>query len=127
MRPVGSAGLLGRFELELLADKLDRLGQDRGAETEGALDDAGLAADVTRDVEGRRLSLAERAHHLEALDRCVGSLQRLEASDRSDQLLQLSVVSLDDVVQVLDLSMQRLLPTLAVSPGLRFSETPLCR
>ena len=28
------------------ANKLDRLGQDRRAETEGALDDAGLAADV---------------------------------------------------------------------------------
>jgi hypothetical protein len=50
--PTGSVGLSGRFELELLADKLDRLSQNGDAETEGALDDAGLAADVTRDVEG---------------------------------------------------------------------------
>ena len=77
------------------------------------VDNAGFAADVTGDVERRRLSFAERAHHFEALDRCVGRLQGLEASDRSDQLLQFAVVSLDDVVQVLDLSMQRLLGTSA--------------
>ena len=37
-RPSGSVGLSSRFELELLADKLDRLGQNRGTKTEGALD-----------------------------------------------------------------------------------------
>ena len=44
--PVGRVSLSGCFELELLADKLDRLSQSRDAETEGSLDDAGLAADA---------------------------------------------------------------------------------
>jgi hypothetical protein len=48
-RPVGSAGPVGHFELAPLADKLDRFGQDMGAETEGALDDAGLAAGTVRN------------------------------------------------------------------------------
>ena len=43
-RPVGSARLLGCLELEPLAEILDRFGQDMGAETQGAFDDAGLAA-----------------------------------------------------------------------------------
>ena len=43
-RPVGPAGLLGRMELKPLADILDRFGQDMDAETQGAFDDAGLAA-----------------------------------------------------------------------------------
>jgi hypothetical protein len=42
--------LLRGFELDLLTDKLDRLGQNRDTKTEGSLDDADLAADVTRDV-----------------------------------------------------------------------------
>ena len=62
----------GRLEFELPADKLDGLGQDGGAETEGSLDDTGLAADVTRDVDDRRLSFAERAHHPETLN-CSGA------------------------------------------------------
>jgi hypothetical protein len=37
------------------------LGQDGDAKTESSLDDAGLSAYVTRDVEGRGLALAERA------------------------------------------------------------------
>ncbi len=90
--PNGSVNFSGRFEFDLLAEKLDCLSQDRSAETEGALDDAGLASDVTRDIEGRCLSFAERVHHFEAFDGCVGRLQRLEASDRSDQLLQLPMV-----------------------------------
>ena len=40
-RPVGPAGLLGRLELEPLADILDGFGQDMGAETQGAFDDVG--------------------------------------------------------------------------------------
>ena len=56
-----SGGLLRRRELEPFADKLDGLGQSRGTEAKRALDDAGLASNVTRDVEGRCLSLAERA------------------------------------------------------------------
>ena len=51
-RPNGSVNLSGCFEFGLLAEKLDCLSQDRGAETEGALDDAGLASDVTGDIEG---------------------------------------------------------------------------
>ena len=109
----GSDGLSGRFELEPLAEKVDRLGQSGEAKVEGALDDAGLASDVAREVEGCGLPFPERAHHLETLDRRVGRLQRLEASDRPDQLLQLAVVGLNDVVQVLDLSVLRLPRTFA--------------
>ena len=58
------SGHVKRPEFQPLADKLDSLGQDRGAETEGALDDAGLAADVTREIEGRCLTFAESAHYL---------------------------------------------------------------
>jgi hypothetical protein len=90
----GSDGFSGRFELEALVEKLDCLGQGRGAEAEGALDDAGLALDVAGKVEGCGLPLAESARHLEALDGRVGRLQRLEASDRPDQLLELAVVGL---------------------------------
>ena len=110
----GPAGLSCRVTFELFADKLDRLGQSRGAEAKSALDEAGLTLSVTRNVEGRGLPFAERAHHLEALDGRVGRLERLEAPDRSDQLLQLAVVSLDDVVEILDLSVLRLLRTPAL-------------
>jgi hypothetical protein len=106
-RPIGSVGSLRCREIKLFADKLDHLGEGRGVKTEGALDNAGCAANVTRDVEGRCLSLAKRPHHLEALDRCISRLQRFEAADRPNQLLELAVVSLDDVVQILDMSMQR--------------------
>jgi hypothetical protein len=75
------------FEFQAFADELDRFGQGRNTEAEGALDNAGFAADVARDVEGSRLPFSERAHHLEALDRGVGRPQRLEAPDRPDQLL----------------------------------------
>ncbi len=43
----------------------------------------------------------------------MGRLQSLEAADRADQLLQLAVVGLDNVVEVLDLSMQRRLQAFA--------------
>ena len=43
---------LRRREIEVFANKLDHLGQSRGAEPKRALDDAGLAANVIRDVEG---------------------------------------------------------------------------
>ena len=60
---------------------------------------------VMLKVDACRLPTDRR--HLETLDRGVGRLQRFEAPDRADQLLELAVVSLDDVVQILDLSMQR--------------------
>ena len=42
--------------------------------TEGALDDPRLADDTALDGEHRGLALAQRPHHLEALDRGVGRL-----------------------------------------------------
>jgi hypothetical protein len=114
----GSDGVSGRSEFEPLAEKPDRLGQSRGAEAEGALDHAGLAADVAGEVEGCGLPLAESAHHVEALDGRVGRLQRLEPARRPDQLLQLAVVGRNDVVQVFDLPMQRVsrAPALLLGP-----------
>ncbi len=47
-----SSGLSDRFELELLIENLDRLGQSRQTQAEGALDDTSLATNVIRDVEG---------------------------------------------------------------------------
>ena len=52
--------------------------------------------------------LRRAPHHLEALDRGVGRLQRLEPAHRPDQLLELAVVGLDDVVEVLHLPVSRL-------------------
>ena len=48
----------GCLELEPLADEPHGLRQGAGAETEGALHKTRLAADVARDVEDRRLTLA---------------------------------------------------------------------
>jgi hypothetical protein len=87
-----------------LTDQLDGFAQRAGAETAGALDQARLANDVTRKVEDRRLAFAQRTHHLKALDRRGGRLHRFETAHRPDQLLELAVVGLDDVVQILDLS-----------------------
>jgi hypothetical protein len=61
----------GRFECEPLTDELHGLGQCRGAETEDALDEVHLTANVAGDVEDRRLIFAERAHYLEAFDRRI--------------------------------------------------------
>ena len=52
---------------------------------------ARLTANVAGNVEDRHLVFAQRAHHLEAFDRRRGRLQRLEASDRADQLLLVSL------------------------------------
>jgi hypothetical protein len=74
------------------------------------------------------LSLAERPHHLEALDLCISRLQRLEAADRPNQLLELAVVSLDDFVQIPDLSMQRRIRAFAFfSAARRWRRSAPCR
>ena len=52
MRMVVSSWLSSCFKFEPFVDKLDRLGDRRRAEAEGALEDAGSAAYVARDVEG---------------------------------------------------------------------------
>ncbi len=77
------------------------LGEAAWAEAEGALDQARLANNVAREVENRRLTFAECTHHLKALDRRVGRLHRFEPAHRPNQLLELTVVGLDDVVQIL--------------------------
>ena len=46
------------FKLEPLADDLHGLRQRAGAETEGALHETRLAADIAGDVEDCRLTLA---------------------------------------------------------------------
>jgi transposase len=56
----------GRFECEPLTDELHGFGQCRGAESEGALDEVHLTANVAGDVEDRRLIFAEHAYYLEA-------------------------------------------------------------
>ena len=50
------------------------------------------------------LALLEHPHHLEALDRRIGRLHRLEAECRLDQALQLAVITFEAVVEILHLS-----------------------
>ena len=50
---------------------------------------------------------------LKPCDRRIGGLQRLEAPHWTDQLLQLAMTGLDDIVQILDLSMHHFLRTFA--------------
>lgn len=69
-------GWSSRFKLEALVEKLHQLAQCRPTKSKGALDNAGLAADVAGGVEGRRLCFSERAHHLKPLYCRVGRLQR---------------------------------------------------
>lgn len=70
-----------------------------------AFHDARLTAKIARAIEHGGLPLAQRPHHLEALDRGIGRLHRLEPTPRTDELLELAVIRLDDVVQVFDLAM----------------------
>jgi hypothetical protein len=49
------------------------------------------------------LAFLEHPHHLEALDRRVGRLHRLEAERRLDQALQFPVVALQPIVEILHL------------------------
>jgi len=98
-----------------------RLRSARTGRGRGALDQTRLANDVAREVEDRRLTLAQRTHHLKALDRRIGRLHRFETPHRPDQLLELAMVGLDDVVQILDLPVLGVLGTLAF--GLQFGES----
>ncbi len=51
--PVNGSVISLRYrELEMFADKLNRLGQSGSTKPKRALDDTGLAANVIRDVEG---------------------------------------------------------------------------
>jgi hypothetical protein len=79
-RGCGSIRASGRLGFELFPDGCDGLGERAGTETERALYDARLATDVLREVEDRRLTLAEGTHHLKSHDGRIGGLQRLEAS-----------------------------------------------
>ena len=93
----GIAGSLSDQDIADVAAYYSELGENAGADSKSALDNAGLAPHVAREVEDRRLPFAQRPHHLKALDCRIGRLQRLEAPHRADQLLQLAVVSLDDM------------------------------
>jgi hypothetical protein len=57
-RGCGSIRASGRLEFKLFTDGCDGLGERTGAYAEGASYDARLAADVLREVEDRRLTLA---------------------------------------------------------------------
>ena len=52
------------------------LGQGARPEAEGTLNDSGFTDDAALESEYRSLALAQRAHHLEALDRGVGRPRR---------------------------------------------------
>ena len=57
--------------------------------------------------------------NIEALDRGVGRLQRLESAHRPEQQLELAVVGLADVVEVLHLPVPRLIGAFALGLELR--------
>jgi hypothetical protein len=97
-----------------LSYERDGLCKRRDADAKSAFDDTRLAADLPRKIEDRCLSLAKRTHPLETFDRCVSRLQCFEASHRADQLLQLAIVSFDDIVKILDLPMNCVLRTFAL-------------
>ena len=107
-----------RVEAEPLVDEGDGLCERTRTEAESAFHDTRLAADVLGKVEDRRLTFSQRTHYFKSRDGRVGGLQRLETSHRADQLLQLAMIGFDDVVQILDLSMHRVLRSFAF--GLQF-------
>ena len=61
-------------------------------------------------------SCRAKTHHLEALDRGVSGLQRLEPAHRADELLELAMVGLDDIVEVLHLPVPRVLRGICPRP-----------
>ena len=90
------------------------LGQSARSYAEGTLDDPRLADDAALEGESPSLTLAQRPHDLEALDRGVGRLQRLESAHGPEQQLELAVVGLADVVEVLHLPVPRLIGAFAL-------------
>ena len=70
-----------------------------GSEAKGALDEPGLADDAILKCEEPGLALAQRAHGLEALDRGVSGLERLETAHGPDQQLELAVVGLETLLR----------------------------
>ncbi len=49
---------------ESFSDACDGLRKHAGTDAESAFDNWSLAEDVSREVEDRRLALAQRTHHL---------------------------------------------------------------
>jgi hypothetical protein len=65
---------------------------------------------------------AQSAHDFETFDRRIGCFQRFEPSYRFDQLLQLAVIGLNNVVQILDLSVHEFYGTSVFGFQLRNSD-----
>lgn len=63
---------------------------------------------VVNEIKNFSLPFAYSAYHLESLDRRIGRFQRLEPSHRSDQLLELAVIGLDDIIPIFDLPVHKL-------------------
>ena len=78
------------------------------------VDEMRFAHDPVLILPRVHVSLAQRMHDLEILQRCIGRLHRLESERRLDQPFQLAVVGLDDVVEILHLSVRGCLRTLAL-------------
>ncbi len=109
-----------RLEFELFTNECDGVRERTCTDAKRSFANACLAMGVLRDVEDRRLALAQCAHHLKPPDGRVGGLQRFETPHRTYQLLQFAMVGFDDVVQILDLSMHRFFRTFAL--GLQFRD-----
>ena len=90
-----------------------RFNHDARSNAEGAFDHAFLANGIAGQIERPPLAFSQSAPHLKPLDRCIGCFHRLEPAHRFDQLLQLAVIRLDDVVEILDLSVFDVLRALA--------------
>ena len=66
------------MEFKLFPDECDGIRERTGSYAKRAFENASLTVDVLRDVEDRRLALAQRTHHLKPPDGRIGGLQRFE-------------------------------------------------
>ena len=87
---------------------LDRSGQGGGAQSKSSLYQTHLTPDAWLQTVRPRLPLVQSARHFETLDRGIGGLYGFEPAHGPDQLLELAMTSLNDIVEVLHLPVQRL-------------------
>ena len=99
---------------ELLFEPGHGFGHDAWPNTEGAFDHAFLAEGIACQVKCPTLAFSQSAHDLKSLDSCIGRLHRFKAAHGFDQLFQLAVIRLNNVAQILDLSVLNILWALAL-------------
>src|SRR3546814_14299646 len=79
------------------------LRQRRGPNAKSSLHKAHLAPDVGLQAPGASLSFAQGSHDFESLDRGIGRGDRFETAHRLEQYLEISVIGLDNGIEILHL------------------------